>query len=287
MGLGLLSRKGSECPKHTHGEEAARDVLSWSTSPQGGCLGGRRQSRSHRRDSSHQSGAVEERALAVRRSLCSPAQPGGSLCPPGLSERHPGLEGPSSQPHSNPPPPPYFPRASFIKLLASSINLGTGQGSSDPRGRLREGKGLVPAHQDHSRTRAERDSGSSTLSIELSSLQPAASLMSGSCHALDRKAVKNSCPDSLCTPQSKGPRATFIRWSSTSSTLATRTRAGFLRSTASSFMLTRKLCGGRCRETAAFRPMSSSGGPRPQGQRPSAVPWKSWPAKGAAFHWAG
>lgn len=72
-----ISREGSECPKGTHGEEAAGDALSWSTSLQGGCLGGRRQSRSHRHDSSHQSGAGEERLLEVRCSSWSPAQPGG------------------------------------------------------------------------------------------------------------------------------------------------------------------------------------------------------------------
>lgn len=41
------------------------------------------------------------------------------------------------------------------------------------------------------------------------------------------------------------PAPTFILWSSTSSTLATRMKEGVLLSTASSFMLTRKLWGGR------------------------------------------
>lgn len=43
----------------------------------------------------------------------------------------------------------------------------------------------------------------------------------------------------------ENPAPTFILWSSTSSTLATRMKEGVLLSTASSFMLTRKLWGGR------------------------------------------
>jgi len=66
--------------------------------------------------------------------------PGGSPCPWGLSEATSWMEEPRGQPHNNLPPPPHFPRASLIKLLASSINPGTGQGSSGPLDRLREGR---------------------------------------------------------------------------------------------------------------------------------------------------
>lgn len=84
-----IRRKGSECPRGTHGEEVAGDVPSWSTSLPGGCQGGQHQSRSHRCDSSHQSGAGEERkAREVRCSSWSPARPGG---PPGPRRLSPSL----------------------------------------------------------------------------------------------------------------------------------------------------------------------------------------------------
>lgn len=125
-------------------------------------------------------------------------------------------------------------------------------------------------------------------SVDFSSLQPWASLISGLCHALDLYPVYRTRSQTACPlPLPKGPGATFMRWSSTSSTLATRMRAGFLRSTASSFMLTRKLCGGRCRRTAAFRPRPSSVELGPQEESSSAVPQKLWPAKAGALHLAG
>lgn len=64
--------KGSRGLRGTYGEEAARGGLSWSTSPQGGYQDGQHLSRSHKHDSSHQSGAEEERALVVR---CFPVEP--------------------------------------------------------------------------------------------------------------------------------------------------------------------------------------------------------------------
>lgn len=88
-GWGSTSVGKDECPRGTHGEEAAGDALSWSTSRRGGCPGGRHQSRSQRHDSSHQSGAGEEKHLEVRPSLWSPAQPGG---PAGSRRLSPSLE---------------------------------------------------------------------------------------------------------------------------------------------------------------------------------------------------
>jgi hypothetical protein len=75
----------TECPGGTHGEVAPRDVLSWSTILQGGCLDGQHQSRSHSCDSSHQSGAGEERALGSQTLLLQPSSAaGGSPHPWGL-----------------------------------------------------------------------------------------------------------------------------------------------------------------------------------------------------------